>query len=622
MRVHATELAAFASGGSAFLVLLLYAPALDAPFLVPKFAALEVTASLGFLAYVHARATSGRPRWTGAVTAAVLLVLATTALSWVVAGVSGRATPYAAAAFARWGSLFAVAAGASVVYESSTARRRVLESVTVAAAVVAAVGLLQHVEWLPFKIPVISTPGSTFGNRNLAAEVMALALPLGLGAVVRSPSRDTRIVLAVALVLELLYLAVTRARGAWLGAAAGLLVAAYLAGMRPSRGAIAAVLVLALGAGVAATLPGRFNPRDAGDTKRYEGVVDVLHDSVDTRSTALRTRFGLWRRTLAMARDYPLFGVGPGNWPVQFPRYAEPGATRDGVLAAGLVPRQAHDDLLERTAETGALGLAALLVLAGATAVAVRRSLRTENDERRAHAAAAAGALVAMAVVSLSGFPLEMPGTLALAGLSLGFVATHAEPPRPHARNPVIALVAYALGVALVSCAAVRAERNVRGSYWLRRGDRATGHATGPDEDLRGEGALPALQRALEATPDHFRVRLRLAQALLRAGQPARSAAVANQALALEPYSPYGWCALAAAQLAEGDAARARGTAGEALRLLEDYPEALQVRARASDDAGDLTAAEADKKHLATLAAGPTDSDTAKKARALLEGGP
>ena len=50
MRVHATELAAFASGGSAFLVLLLYAPALDAPFLVPKFAALEVTASLGFLA--------------------------------------------------------------------------------------------------------------------------------------------------------------------------------------------------------------------------------------------------------------------------------------------------------------------------------------------------------------------------------------------------------------------------------------------------------------------------------------------------------------------------------------------------------------------------------------------
>jgi hypothetical protein len=54
---------------------------------------------------------------------------------------------------------------------------------------------------------------------------------------------------------------------------------------------------------------------------------------------------------------------------------------------------------------------------------------------------------------------------------------------------------------------------------------------------------------------------------------------------------------------------------------LEDYPEALGVRARASDEAGDLTAAEADKKRIATLAAGPADSDTAKKARALLEGG-
>jgi O-antigen ligase len=615
VRVRATELAAFASGGSAFLVLLLYAPALDAPFLVPKFAALEVTASLGFLALAHARASSGRPRWTGAVTAGVLLVLATTGVSWVAAGVSGRPTAYAATALVRWAALFGVACGASVLCESAAARRRVLEVVTIAAAVVAAVGLLQHVEWLPFKIPVISTPGSTFGNRNLAAEVMALALPLGLGALARAPTRDTRIVLGASLVLELLYLAVTRARGAWLGAAAGLLVVAYLSRIRLSRRSLVVVLGLALCAGIAATLPGRFNPRDAGDAKRYEGVVEVLHDSVDTHSTALRTRFGLWRRTLAMACDYPLFGVGPGNWPVLFPRYAEPGATRDGVLAAGLVPRQAHDDLLERVAETGTLGLAALLVLAGATIGAVRGSLRTDDEERRAHAVAAAGALVAVGVVSLSSFPLEMPGTLVLAGLSLGFIAVDPAPPRPHARNPVMALAAYALGLVLVVFAMVRAERNVRGSYWLGRAERAT-------QDTQTNAALPALRRAMDATPDSFRLRLRLAQALLGARQAASSADAAEQALALEPYSPYGWCALAAAQLAEGDYASTRGTADEALRLLQDYPQALQVRARAEAKSGHLTAAEADKSRMATLAAGAAGSDTARRARALLEESP
>jgi O-antigen ligase len=612
VRVRATDLAAIASGGSAFLVLLLYAPALDAPFLVPKFAALEVTASFGFLAFVHARATSGRPRWAGAVTAAVLLVLATTGLSWMAAAVSGRPTPYAVAALARWGALFGVACGASVLCESATARRRVLESVTIAAAVVAAVGLLQHVEWLPFRIPVISTPGSTFGNRNLAAEVMALALPLGLGALARSPTRDTRIVLGASLVLEILCLAVTRARGAWLGAAVGLLVAAYLFRIRLSRGTFVAVLGLALAAAIAATLPGRFNPHDAGDSKRYEGVVEVLHDSVDTRSTALRTRFGLWRRTLAMARDYPLFGVGPGNWPVLFPRYAEPGATRDGVLAAGLVPRQAHDDLLERVAETGVFGLAAWLFLVGATIAAVRRSLPTVDEERRAHAVAAAGALVAVGVVSLSSFPLEMPGTLVLTGLSLGFIAADAEPPRPHARNPATALAGYALGFALVGFALVRAERNVRGSYWLGRADRA----------MQTDGALPALRRAMAATPDSFRVRLRLAQALLRANEPASSADAAGQILALEPFSPHGWCALAAAQLAGGDYVSARSTADEALRLLHDYPEALQVRAHAAARAGDFTAAEADKTRIAALAAGPADSDTAKRARAIAEDRP
>jgi O-antigen ligase len=616
VRTWPTPLAAWASGAAAFLVLLLYSPALHAPFLVPKFAALEVTASLGFVAFALQRFFTGRPRWTGAVTAAVMGVLATTALAWAAAAAGARGAPYAIAALARWGSLFGIACGVSVLSDAPAARQRVLEAIAIAAAVVAATGLLQHVEWMPLGIPVISKPGSTFGNRNLAAEAIAMALPLGVGAAARCRPRALRTALWTSLALQIVYLAVTRTRGAWLGAACGLGASLWLARIRLSWSSVAVAIGVALVAAMAATLPGRFNPRDAGDSKRYEGVVEVLQESVDAQSTAVRTRLGLWRRTLSMVREGPLVGVGPGNWPVVFPRYAEPGATQDGVLSPTVVPRQAHNDLLERAAETGMVGLAAFLLWVGAVGASVRRSLQTADADGRACIAAAAGALVALGVMSLSSFPLEMPGTLCLAGLALGVVAVDVQGRTERRKGRAGGGVVVVLGGVLVACAALRAERSVRGSWWVGRAERSIRADRG---SAGAEQGLAALKHALEAAPNDFTARLLTARLLLRAGRPAASVHAAEQVHALEPYSPNAWAVLSAAELALNDAAAARWAADQALGLLEDYPEALDLRAQASAREGDVGAAAADRDHLARLARGPASSAIARSARAVLE---
>jgi O-antigen ligase len=610
-------LATLATSGAALLVLLLFAPSLQAPFLVPKFAALELTASLGILAFAVHRATTGRPRWTRSVTIGTVLVLATSAVSWVAAVASPPGAPYAIAAMARWGSLFGLACGASVLDDAREGRDRALQSVTIAAAMVAAIGLLQHLQVVTLPIPVISRPGSTFGNRNLAAEVIAMALPLGLGAAAGARGRDTRIVMLVALMLELLFLAATRTRGAWIGAACGLGTTLWLAKLRWSRSALALSLGAIVLAGVAASVPGPFDPRDAADRKRYSGVVELLENGFDSHSTALRTRLGLWRRTMSMVHDHPFVGVGPGNWPVVFPRYAEPNATRDGVLSASLAPRQAHNDALERAAESGLPGLLALGLLTAGTTVAVGRRLRT-GDDARATTAAAAGALVALLALSVTGFPLEMPGTLMLAGLALGLVAPAAVRPRVPAPVSPPRLVAYApvvVGLAFLSCAAVRAERNVRGSRWLGTAESALHRDPGL---LGAAGALWALEHSLEATPDDFRAHLRTAQMKLRQHHSRESARAAERALALEPYDPNALAALAAAELDAGDPDAARRDAARALALLHDHPFALQLRARAAEQEGDATAAAADRQTLATLAAGAENDDTARAARALL----
>jgi O-antigen ligase len=611
----AARLAELTSCGAALLVLLIYAPRLQAPFLVPKFAALELTASLGLASFALRRASTGGPRWDRAASLGALLLLATSAAAWAAAAEGTRGAPYAIDAMARWGSLLGLACGASVLADLPEARQRVLETVTLAAAVVAGLGLLQHLELSPFPLPVISKPGSTFGNRNLAAEVMAMALPLGLGAVAGARGNGARRALLGALALEVVFLGVTRARGAWTGAACGLGMALWLGRRRLNRGAVMVALATAGLAGIAAAVPGQVTAHDAADAKRYAGVVEVLQQGVDRHSTALRTRLGLWRRTLAMVRDHPLLGVGPGNWPVVFPRYAEPGASRDGVLSATHAPRQAHDDLLERAAETGLPGLIALGALGVGVFVAARR--RIGEAETRGPAAAAASALVALAGLSLTGFPLEMPGTLALAGLALGLVATDGRAPASPPRSPVRAYAAAFAALALVPFAVVRVVQCVRGSAWLGAAERAMHRDHG---SAGAQESLEDLKRALYARPVDVRAELHTAQVDLEDHRPLESAQAASRALAIEPDAPNGWAALAAAELAADDAIGARRDATQALELLHDYPWALDVRAQAAERCGDVPAANADRERILRLASGPASDETARAARGLVSG--
>jgi O-antigen ligase len=610
----ATRVALLVSTGAALLVLLLYAPALEAPFLVPKFAALEVAAGLAALTFAVRRATAGGARWDRGVTLGALLVLGTTAASWFAASRTGAGAPYAVAALARWGALFGIAAGASVAVETEDGASQILEAITMAAGAVAALGLLQHVGLLPFPIPVFSLPGSTFGNRNLAAEVMAMSLPLGVALTLGARTRDARVLACIAMALEVAFLAATRARGAWFGAGAGLVAVAWMLRARASRGVLAFAASALVVAAVVASLPGHWSPHDAGDAKRYEGLSAVIEESVDLRSEALRTRVGLWRRTMKMTSDHAGFGVGPGNWPVVFPAYAEPYAARDGVLSATLAPRQAHDDLLERAAETGLPGVLALLLLAAAVASAVKRRLRTDDARARATVVGGAGALIALVGISVASFPLEMPGTLVLAGLALGLVATDtrrlAAAPDGRRAGPAVAVA-----LVLVAWTVVRAERSIRAS----RDFAIAEHAGGRHHEARGATeAIAALNASLEAAPDAFAPRLALAHEELRAGHPLESVRAAEAALRVEPDSPNAWSALAEARLASNDARAATLAASEALHRLHDYPRALEVRARAEDQLAESAAAIRDRTELRALAAHAEDEETRRSARALL----
>jgi O-antigen ligase len=576
---------------------LFYVPRAESPFADPKLALLLVAGALGLGGWLLAWARGAPQPGSRPVRAALAAVVLTTVVAAVIAAFRRPpGAPYALGEIVRLLAIIGVAAAAAQAVRDPGWRRRLFEGVHVAAGIVSLIGLLQHVQLLPFSLPIISVPGSTFGNRNMAGEAVAMAIPFGFAAVALQRRSLPRLAAALALLLaELVFLAVTRARGAWIGGALGVVV--FFVVRRPAVPRKALLLAIPAAAAVlaAALLPGRWHARDANDTKRYEPGARVVLDVLDPASSVVRTRVGLWRRTLAMYGAHPVTGVGPGNFAVLFPQYAEPSAAADGVMSATMVPRRAHNELLERLAETGPLGLLAFIGLLGvalsvalAVAKATRARSRTEAVADTVSevdaASAAAGGVAACVGCGFAAFPLAMPATALLFGVSIGVidalapaaaVAAPAPAVAPEARPRSALFAAAALALVLVAGAGWLSFGALASSYW--RGRAKAAMPIGTDRPPDAPAALAALARA-ERAPRidsvRFEIALRTAQVELRLDHGAPALQAADRALALEPYSPHAWAARAAAALALRDEGRAAEDAQRALRLFLDLPSA------------------------------------------------
>ncbi len=232
--------------------------------------------------------------------------------------------------------------------------RRLLAALAVGAALAA----LTALALIPFGAVVtdVFPPRlrGTFGSPNNLALMLERALPLALAlalaarAVRRLPWLAALAVLGAVLIL-------TWSRGAWLGAVAGLAVAAWPLCSRWSwkRRAAAAAGLLALGAAAALTA----GPDRLGQLLR-------LGDS------GAASRLAVWDAAWRMGLDNPVLGVGPDNFLTHYRAYMPPDAWREPNLS------HPHNLILDAWLSTGLAGLAALavvLVVFWTTWAAVRR---------------------------------------------------------------------------------------------------------------------------------------------------------------------------------------------------------------------------------------------------------
>ncbi len=227
------------------------------------------------------------------------------------------------------------------------ARRRLVDGFVLGAAGVALIGLAQYAlgrnvviaeGGLPRLQSVYYSPNSVglYLERVWPLLLAVVVLPSSTAVSVSGRRGCRRALYGLALLIVTLALALTFSRGALLlGLPASLLVMGWRAGGRYRRAALVIVVIGAL-----ALIPLLRMPR-------FTSLLDLQRGSTFFR-------LELWRSSLHLLREHPLFGIGPGNFLDAYrTRYVLPSAWQEFDLG------HPHSVYLDHWTRLGLLGLLA-----------------------------------------------------------------------------------------------------------------------------------------------------------------------------------------------------------------------------------------------------------------------
>jgi O-antigen ligase len=430
-------------------------------------------------------------------------------------------------------SLGVTVSGAVIFWGARSAGERgfyrpILVATASAAVLAAALALAQAYGLETEYFSANRAPGGTFGNRNFVAHMAAIGLPSLVWCTVTARRPFGALLGSLGAAVLGAALVLSRSRAAWLAVLASLVI--LLVPMLASRkywrggnvGGRFARLSLAavIGGMTAIALPNTLN------WKSESPYLDSARGVVDYKSGSGRGRVAQYGNSLSMSIANPVFGVGPGNWPVEYRRFAPANdrSIADDGMTANPWP---SSDWVAFVSERGFIPALALL---GAFLVLFFGSIRRWGDLKDPDAVLAqcvlAGTIVATMVVSAFDVVLLLaaPSFLvwSVLGATSGIRAANGE--RRGREVPISrrALSFAAAGIILVVLAsAVRSATQARAMSIVGRGGHTAGWVTGAMWD-----------------PGSYRINLRVAQLYSRRGHCPVALGYARRANALFPLAP------------------------------------------------------------------------------------
>ena len=200
---------------------------------------------------------------------------------------------------------------------------------------------------------------ATYVNSNSMSAYLELTIPLALGLFLsrllvsrREHGRSiTTFILPPAILIMTAALIFTRSRDGWISFFASIFFLSLLL-LRIRQKTPKTLTRIAVTMLVILIVLGT-----AGSVSLYQAVTNKSVASLSNPfgGVPLESRIGIYRRTLQMIADRPLLGVGPGNFPLVYPRYRD---KKEMVFM-----NETHNDYLQFASEMGIFSLAAFLVL-------------------------------------------------------------------------------------------------------------------------------------------------------------------------------------------------------------------------------------------------------------------
>ncbi len=484
-------------------------------FFAPKEFALHATALIsGITAFAGARRLS-----LGKADDALALWLLLSALSAIFA--TNHYLAFRALAVSVSGAAIFWSARAAASAGYSRALTRVLGLVVVIGALTA----LAQAYGVKMEFAALNrAPGGTFGNRNFMAHLTAAGLPLMLWCIGSARGKSGALLWTAALAACAAALVLSRTRASWLALAVSAVPLTLITMSGPTLFDDAAVrrrLRLALAAVAAGVVLALILPNSL-DWRSDSPYLDSVKGVVDFRDGSGAGRLAQYANSAKMAVAHPLLGVGPGNWPVIYQKFAPPHDPSIAETTGMTANPWPSSDWIAAISERGVpafLAMLAFVVFLLGGALKARYDSERSPSER--FAALAGGGVVLIAALE-GGFdavlllPTPMIVVMAAAGALIVTGTETTDPPSLTARR--MALTVTFTAFTYFACALGGRRIQAMRLYEV--------------------GGVTAIEAAVAKDPGSYRIRMRAAEYFLGRGQCVKARPHAAQARALFPNSP------------------------------------------------------------------------------------
>lgn len=278
-----------------------------------------------------------------------------------------------------------------------------------------------------------ANPYGLMSNRNLFGSAQMLMLPFVIFSLYKS-GKKWKYAGVFALVALIISLVISQTRSAWIGSLAILFVSIILVSIFSPvnrkkwligslSGLIAVVLIVWLL--FAADEEGALSE----SVKERTGITSAAEKNSQPGANA-DERLKIWTRSVAMIKDHPFTGVGPGNWRIAIPPY---GGSELVWAAGNFIPDRPHNVYLHVLSETGIPGAILYFGMWVTLAIiAFKVLVKTKSEDQRILVILMLAGLAGFACDSFFSFPTERIEhslyMILMAGIILGCYSSLSAP--------------------------------------------------------------------------------------------------------------------------------------------------------------------------------------------------